>query len=524
MIRCGRICVTSDLHGSILPDPENGDTGVLALAACFHKDENTLILDCGDAIQGSPLAMMAAREKQSRHPFALAMNQCGYDAITLGNHDWNYGVDYLSTYLNTLEATCLCANIRDKEGKLPVVDTQIMTLGNGLRVGLTGICTDYLTHWEAPHTLRKLEIMSALEGAKRAYQALQGNCDVTVCLYHGGLERDLTTGKLLSQTGEDVGCQICRELSYDILLTGHQHQIIPGHDLFGTWVVQPGSNGGQFVELEFQVAEDGTVTVSSQVRKGARPERDTYPEELAGLGERTEQWLCQPLATLDRALPGEDPLSLAWNGSAVAELLNQMQMEVTGADISATCLDRYDRSIGPVVSARDILESYRFANTLKVVEITGGQLKRYLEQVVSYFHREHDEISVAESFLKPKESHYNYDYIAGVDYTIDLTRPVGERVVALSRMGKQVEEHQVFSFAVTSYRSAGGGGYEEISNCPVVWESQEEISRMMLQYLQDHPTLTVKKRGGLHIQHREVWRLCPPRSSQTKTEKGNDHG
>lgn len=516
MVKTAKLCVTSDLHGAVFPTDYSTlgqqPMGLLCLAEQFQKDRNTLVLDCGDLLQGTPFSRLASQDDSPVHLMARVMNACGYDAVTLGNHDFNGGLEQLERYLTGLKAPCLCSNIRDKAGRLPLQSTAVITLENGLRVGLTGICTDYLRYWEDPNVVAQLELVSPLDAAGKALEELKDRCDVTVCLYHGGLERDLETGELLSDSGEDLGWTICQTLSFDILLTGHQHREIPGRELFGTWVLQPGCSGKCFAKVEIEVDDKGRVAVFSRLERPRLPLQSLPPIWLAKLEEKTQLWLDDTAAVLDRKLAGGDPLTLAFYGSPVAELINQMQLAVSGAEISATCLDQYRASMGPTVRRRDVLASYRFANTLKVIRITGALLHQYLERVASYFHTDGQTVGVAAEFIRPKPAHYNYDYLAGVEYIIDLSRPVGSRVVQFTRKSKPVKTDDQFAFCVTSYRAAGGGGYEFLRQCPVLWESGVEISQLLLEYLMERENVTVDCPCGLHIQNRKNWRMTAQRA------------
>ena len=131
------IYFTSDTHGYLYPnnfaDKQPRNMGLLSM--CFPKDENTLVIDGGDTIQGSPLTYLC-KQKGRNLPIAAAMNDRGYDYITLGNHDFNNGYIYLKKHLEELNAKCLCANVEDKKGELPILPAAVHTLGNGLRVGL----------------------------------------------------------------------------------------------------------------------------------------------------------------------------------------------------------------------------------------------------------------------------------------------------------------------------------------------------------------------------------------------------
>ena len=236
------IYFTSDLHGYIYPTDyrsrEERDMGLFKCASQFRKDGNTLVIDGGDILQGSPLGAFCHDTLGNAGRFAEMMNRCGYDYVTLGNHDFNYGMAYLDSYLDTLRARCVCQNVR-WDGAGVRFPARIHTLENGLRIGIVGIVTDYVNIWERPEHLSGVTISDPIPAARAALDELRDQVDVTLCIYHGGFERDLATGRVLSATHENVAYRLCQELDFDILLTGHQHMTVHGQTVCGTFVVQP---------------------------------------------------------------------------------------------------------------------------------------------------------------------------------------------------------------------------------------------------------------------------------------------
>ena len=226
-----KIYFTSDVHGYFYPttygDLKRKDLGLFSFARDFKKDENTLVIDGGDILQGSAFAYYCRQKSGSPQAIADIMNDCGYDYYTLGNHDFNYGMDYQNAYIEAHHGACVCQNVVDEAGRAchPYV---IHTLGNGLRVGIVGIVTDYVNVWERKENLAGICITDPFEAAKEALLHLKKEVDITLCIYHGGFECDLKTGERLQKTTENVGYRICKELDFDILLTGHQHMSVDG--------------------------------------------------------------------------------------------------------------------------------------------------------------------------------------------------------------------------------------------------------------------------------------------------------
>ena len=473
------IWYTSDTHGYLFDtnfaDREPRDQGLLGFD--FPKDGNTLVIDGGDTIQGSPLAMFCLREGEPL-PVAAAMNDLGYDYVTLGNHDFNNGPGWIEAYLDTLNARCLCANVADREGTLPIAPYAVHTLENGLRVGLVGIVTDWVNLWEKPENLTRLSVTDPMEAAAKAVEAVRAEgVDVLVGIYHGGVERDLDTGRLVSDTDENIACRLCEALPFDLLLTGHQHIAIVEKAWHGTHIVQPPFNALSAVKVTLD--EDGFH--STLVKPRPDP---ALPAARAALREHLEAWLDRPIGTLSRAMWPGNKLEMAVNGSAIADFFNRVQLAASGADISCTALPNEFRGFDSSVTVRDVVATYVYSNTLVVLEITGRALRQALEQCARYFDvDESGSVRVARAFIEPKEAHFNYDYFSGVDYEFDLSRPEGQRVVRLERSGKPVADGDVFSLVMSNYRATGAGDFDMYAECRRLSEIQTETCELIIGYI-----------------------------------------
>jgi 2',3'-cyclic-nucleotide 2'-phosphodiesterase/3'-nucleotidase len=484
---------TSDVHGYLYPtnfqNAEPHPMGLLSMR--FPKDENTLVIDGGDMLQGSPLTYFG-RSQSVDLPIARAMNRRGYDYITLGNHDFNYGRSNLRRYLSELHARCLCANVDDLRGELPILPCAVHTLGNGLRVGLVGIVTDWINRWEKPENLMDLSVVSPLERAKKAVASM--DCDVLVGIYHGGIERDPETGRLLSSTDENIACRLCDEIPFDLLLTGHQHMAVAGARWNHTHLVQTPCNGTAYIKVEMD-ADRHFTSVLCPVSDHAE-----LTEEESLLFNRVNKWLDFPIGRLSRAMWPEDKLKMATQGTPIADFFNQVQLWASDADISCAALANSVRGFDRNVTVRDVVATYVYPNTLKILQVSGAVLRQALEQCARYFDRDSQgNLSISESFLLPKEAHFNYDYFSGIEYTFDLSRPAGQRVVSLTRRGEPVTDTQTFTLCMCDYRATGAGDFDFYQSCPVVREIQTDISELILRYLETHKLVKIPSRHPLKV-------------------------
>lgn len=483
---------TSDLHGYFYPttyaDRNKLDLGLFKCANRFKKDGNTLLIDGGDILQGSAFTSYCQSVNKSSRPIAELMNRCGYDFVTPGNHDFNYGMDYLNSYLDALNARCVCQNLLTESGQTPY-PFQIRTMKNGVRVGIVGIVTDYVTVWEKPENLKGIRITDPFEAAKNALEEMRGKADVTVCVYHGGFERDLETGATLTNTSENIACRICEELEYDVLLTGHQHMSVPGRLLHGTFTLQPAENGREFHLLEIALDEAGHKTITSERFAAGGACDAAICEAFQDLEDRVQRWLDETVGYMERDLLPEGRIRMASHGNGIAAFLNRIQLHFSGAQVSAVSLANDVSGLNKTVTRRNILSTYPYPNSLVVIEITGAMLRAAIERSAEYFSLDGGRLRISDVFLKPKVEHYNYDYFAGVCYRIDVTRPVGSRVVELTREGRAVEDDDLLSICVNNYRSSGAGGYPMYPKGRVLREINRNMSDLIMEYFALFPRI-----------------------------------
>ena len=502
MRRSMTICFISDIHGYFSNlDYASGkriSSGYVNCMNSFPHDGNTLILDGGDTLQGSPFTYWLYSGGEA-HPCVPArlMNLAGVQFVTLGNHDFNYGVKPLREYLAALDAVCLCANV---EGIPEVRKTALVTLENGLRVGLTGILTPYTPHWERPENLVGIRVLDSVSAAREALRELKAQgAEVTVCIAHCGFERDPITGKPLSNPEENQGYQICRELDFDILLTGHQHQARAGIDLCGTHTCQVADRARHYARLEVIRESSGRTAVQSRIVEAGDIPCPAALEYLAPLERENARFLDTPLGTLDRPLPPRDRLSMALRGSDIANFINQVQLEASGADISVTALGNTVKGFQQRVTVRDIAASYEFPNTLKTIPVTRTELKAALERCAEYFDPREDGLRISEAFLLPAPQHFNYDFYSGIEVTMDLRSPLGERVVSIRHEGQELPEDKVLKLCLNNYRATGAGGYPLYAGCPVLREEPTEIAQLIMDYVRRHREITVDPTQWLHV-------------------------
>lgn len=509
------IYYTSDIHGYLYPETyaDRRETPLALFAAMsgFQKDGNTLLLDGGDMLQGSAFDLYCQKYLCESTAQAEAMNAAGYDFVTLGNHDFNYGYQYLTHYLKKLSAKAVCANvkIKNKEDADLVKPYEIVTLENGLRVAVIGIVTDHVKVWEKPEHLEPFEISDPFAALSAALSEIGSRADLKVCIYHGGYEADLETGEILSTTGEDAGYRICRELPVDILLTGHQHLALSGKWINGTFTAQTPDRAQKYLRLSAALTGHGLDVRSELIQTALPDEKRPFTEAaerarraLMPIEEAVQTWLDTPLGHLSRPLLPDTKIRMAKNGSPIADFINRIQLHYSGAQLSCCSLSNDVSGFQKDVTTRDVIASYPYPNTLLVLEIDGKTLRAALERAAGYFSLKEtgdDQLDISQDFLKPKTEHYHYDYFMGITYTFDIRSPIGERVVSLCYEGRPVKPDDRFRLCLNSYRASGAGGYGMYRGLKVLKEISAEMTELIIDYLEQQREIEIQDTKTVNV-------------------------
>lgn len=502
------ILETSDVHGNIYPitygTNEETPLGLAKVASIIKqeklKNPNTLIIDNGDLIQGTPLTYHFVKfGVQQRNPMIQILNKLDYDAGVIGNHEFNYGMKVVNQAVSESSFPWLSCNILHKATKEPYFGKPyvIKSFENGPRVAVLGVTTHYIPNWENPSHIKDLYFENAIDATKKWTEYIREveQPDLLIVSYHGGFERDLESGKPTEPlTGENQAYEMCEMIQgIDVLLTGHQHRTIAIDSLKGVTVIQPSFNGYAVgkVTVELRKSEDSWRVLH---KKAEIVKLDQAPadEEVIQLSHEyeteTQKWLDQPIGTIEGDMTIKDPLKVRLEEHPLVEFINKVQMEATGATISNTALFN-NSSVGfsNSVTMRDLVSNYVYPNTLAVVQISGTDMKAALEQSASYFILTPDgKVGVNPNFCEPKPQHYNYDMWEGIDYIIDISKPIGERVTTLLYEGKPVESGQTFEVVMNNYRAGGGGEYTMFKNKPVVREVQTDMTELLANYFMKH--------------------------------------
>ena len=490
---------SSDIHGYVYGNADSTN-GLLDCFAQIQKDGNTLILDGGDNLQGSPLASYLHDQADNQF-LAEMMNRYGYDVVTLGNHDFNYGVDYQKTYLDRLHAKKTCINVCDDAGK-PLYPFVVMTMENGLKVGIIGLVTDFVNVWEKAENLKGLQVNDAYDALVKTIDSVNACCDISIVIYHGGYEADLSTGNIVEKSGENCGYRIACNLPVDLLCTGHQHM---PHDLIkinGTYTFQAANYGKKLGKVVLYIDDVHQIDHADfqwiEPRNDHQMIKDPMVETM---DEKLNAWLNRPIAHLSMALTPRSYLDMAVHNNEIPVLINRIMSDCLDCPLSITSMANNIYGLKPEVTLHDLLMVYPYTNTLVKLELDGSTLLELIETNMDYLQYDNGAISINPRFEFPKKTHYNYDYYQGISFTLHIDAPKGNRVFDVKVLGEPLDLSKHYAIVTNSYRASGTGGFECIKKAKIIQRDDREFLDIILAYFAKHDRIECQMaQPYIHIQ------------------------
>ena len=516
---------TTDLHGNLFnwdyyldrefDDFAHNDVGLAKISTLVNEvraavgRHRTLLLDAGDTIQGTPLAYYYAKvEPITRthvHPMAAAMNAIGYTAAALGNHEFNYGLDVLRMFERQLEFPLLAANALDVSTGQPafppyVIHTVWRTDGPPLRVGILGLTNPGIAVWDRAHVEGVLTFPGLVEQALHWVPEVRSKSDLVIVAAHSGAD-------LSSSLGDQVPFpENCAELvaetvpGIDAVLVGHAHVEIPERFVTNkvtgrpVLLTEPLYWGKRLSLMEFDLRHNGRwelVGARSSVLSTASVEED--PRIVRLLRHDHEKVVSYVNAHIGTCSAAMSAARSRFEDTPALRFINHVQaLEVansTSLPVVSLCapFNRAAAIPSGEVSIRDVAGLYIFDNTLVGVRLTGAQLRDFLEESARYFLQVGGPGPFTADEVSADVPDYNFDIAYGLSapltYDIDISQPVGSRIVGLAYDGVPVAEGFEFAVAVNNYRQAGGGDFPHIASAPVLHNQQQEIRQLLIDWV-----------------------------------------
>lgn len=476
-----QILATSDLHGKFNPwdyalneESKSGSMAQVASAVKELRTDNTILVDAGDTIQDNSADLFFDEEI---HPMSLAMNEIGYDVWVTGNHEYNFGGDVLKKVISQQKAKVLTGNVKDPEGK-PLADSYTIIEKGGAKIGIIGMVTPNITRWDSAN-LEGWTVTDPVEETRKIIDEIKDQTDVLIAVMHMGMNNEYE----VKNSGAEDLANACPEL--DLIVASHEHRLIEGEEVNGVLVVMNKNSAATMakVDLILEKQEDGSWEVAERTSESLdmsayEPDKELM-EKLAPYDERAKEDAAVVIGKLEGgSLAPENEIAeiptAQIQDTALIDLINEVQMYYTGADVSAAALFNMNANLKEgEIRKCDTALVYKYANTLYKLEMTGAQLKKYMEWTASYYNTwKPGDLTIS---FNPEIRAYQYDMFAGVNYDINVANEPGSRIENLTWPdGKPVKDEDVCTIAVNNYRASS-----QLLSPEEVFDEGEELPKLL---------------------------------------------
>ena len=526
-----KILGTSDIHGRVVPWSYGADvedkSGSYAQIATYVKDvrknnKNVVLVDVGDAIQDNQVDVFAKDKKYYKdHPIPKVLNEMKYDVFVLGNHEFNFGMKALDEILKDIKAKKLTANFYYKKNDKRYIDATTIIEKDGVKLGIIGLSTPMSAKFEEDTgNLKDMKFTSPTEEVRTQVEKLKAKgVDAIIVIAHMGIDNE---NKIPDTGMRDV---INAVDGIDVVIAGHMHKDVPSETIKNTLITEPHRYGTVVseVDLTFDINDKKEVklvkkeskTVPVKALEADKKIAEIYKPYHEKLRELNNVVIGQ---TENEMVPQETKhgVSAAFSrDTGLSSFINDVEQHYSGADVVTFSFDHQKARMNKGdIKKKDIIFNYRYAGgDVTVYELTGKQLKEYMEWSANYF----DTIQPGDTEYRynaerKKSKYVTYDIFGGVNYKIDLRNPQGSKIVDLTLAdGKPVTDDMKLKVGMNSYRFAqlnGKGGIWEGQQIPVLWESKVAMGRekgtiqnMMIDYI------TNVKKGKIDGQSHNRWEI-----------------
>lgn len=492
-----KLIATSDMHGSLFPYDfirnSTAATSQMHVASFVEeqraKDQSVVLLDNGDVLQGQPIVYYYNFvETKAPHIVPAVMNDMGYDAASVGNHDVEAGPEVYLRAAAQANYPYLAANAVFIDTGEPAVPPYTIVERDGLRIAVLGLITPYIPKWLPQNLYEGVRFDDMVDTAAKWIPIIEEkeDPDLIVGLFHAGVD-ETYSGSADQKGNENASKLVAQQVEgFDVIFTGHDHQdtdmVVQSPS--GKEVVIVGAmNGGRSVAvatvgLSLDAASGSYIVESVD---GETVAMDTYKPHAELMAkyqpviDEVTAWVSRQVGTISETISSRDSM---FGDSKFVDLIHQIQLEKTGAELSISAPLSLDATIkqGPVY-VRDMFSLYPYENLLFTMEMTGREIKAFLEySYEKWFNQMKSLDDDLINFKRDAEGklvfntryntydtvtrYYNYDSFAGINYVVDITKPAGQRVsIKTMTDGGAFQLDRTYVVAINSYRAQGGGGH-----------------------------------------------------------------
>lgn len=543
-----KIVETTDVHGAILPfDYIKKESKSVSLASVYtylkkereNPDQELILLDNGDILQGQPLVYYSNYEYiDSMHVCAAAMNFMKYDAATIGNHDIEAGHGVYDKLVNEFDFPWMAANAIDKSSGLPYFKPYTIIEKQGIKIAILGLITPAIPKWLPEKIWQGIEFEDMLASAKKWVEVIKKdeNPVIIIGLFHSGI--DYTYGNETDTTykNENAAKLIAEKIpGFDVVFAGHDHskynEIVINSGSAEVLLLDPMSSAQMFAVAEIQLKWDEQNKTYVKTKKGLLFETKNYEPDTAFMNylkpyhDKVFNYVSRTIGENQKNISAREAL---FGNSEFIDFIQHIQMKISGAKISIAAPLSFDTDIKKgTMTVGDMFKLYRFENLLYKMRLSGKEIKDLLEYSSGlWFNQMKSENDPLLKYHKNDRGRiildnpfYNFSSVAGLIYTVDVSKPIGNRIQIKSFVdGKKFRLDNKYEVAVNSYTGNGGGelltrgagiNKSELSK-RVIFSTEKDLRYYMMKY--------IEKAGSVNPEKTENWKIIP----EAWWEKGSE--
>ncbi|MFE6173961.1 bifunctional metallophosphatase/5'-nucleotidase [Streptomyces sp. NPDC056464] len=524
---------TTDLHGNVFnwdyfKDAEYSDAkgnakGLSRVSTLVNQvreekgRRNTLLIDAGDTIQGTPLTYYYAKVDPITakggpiHPMAAAMNAIGYDAVALGNHEFNYGIETLRKFEDQCRFPLLGANALDAKTLKPAFPPYFIKKFHvpgapSVKVAVLGLTNPGIAIWDKAYVEGKMVFPGLEEQAAKWVPKLRSmGADVVIVSAHSGSSGTSSYGDQLPYIENSAALVAQQVPGIDAILVGHAHteiaELLVTNEKTGRTVVlsEPLCYAQRLTLFDFDLVLDKGCWKVESVKATVRDSKTVADDPkitklLKDDHDIVVEYVNQVVGTATETLTTVDA---RYKDAPIIDLITKVQEDVVKAALAGTeyaslpviaqasPFSRTSQIPAGEVTIRDLSSLYVYDNTLVAKLMTGAQLKAYLEYSAEYFVQTAADSAVDVDKLTNANNRpdYNYDYVSGLSYEIDIAQAPGSRIKNLAYDGAALDDTRKFVLAVNNYRANGGGAFPHVASAQELWSESTEIRTRIAEWV-----------------------------------------
>ena len=519
-----KLIETSDIHGNFFPYnfiTQQDRKGSFARVHSYAQQErqtygdNLLLMDNGDILQGQPSAYYYNfMDTVSTHITAAMMNYMGFVVGNMGNHDVEAGHAVYDRWISQCQFPVLGANIIRTSDEQPYLKPYEIIEREGVKIAVLGMITPAIPTW-LPETLWKGLYFADMEQTARKWMPIiqeKEKPDIIIGLFHAGKEARTVAGKYR----EDASAEIAERISgFDIIMMGHDHRRFCGKiaNAQGDSVllINPANNGRTVGDVEITLTLDGDKVIRKSIQ-GKLADMDKlepspdFMKQFAPQYQAVEAFVSEKVGTFTETISTRPAY---FGPSAFIDFIHSLQLDLTGADISFAAPLSFDAVIKEGdIHISDMFNLYKYENMLYTMELTGKEIKGFLEESYAIWTNQmksaDDHVLLLTerkdgngyTFTNPS---FNFDSAAGIIYTVDVTKPAGQKVSIQSLAnGEPFDLNRTYRVALNSYRGNGGGELltkgagipQDQLKDRIISATEKDLRYYMIQYIREKKTLS----------------------------------